>query len=109
MPQLSLDIPHELSPAEAARRLKEKFDAARAEYRDRISDFREEWQEGTFSFAFKALGMAISGTVGVEPQQVRLALHLPLAAMLFKGAIEQHICREVSQILAPVDAGGEIG
>ncbi len=107
MPQLSLDIPHELLPAEAARRLKEKVDAARAEHSDRISDFQEEWRDGTLSFAFTALGMAVSGTVGVEPQQVRLAVRLPLAAMLFKSAIEQHIRREMGDLLAPAQADGD--
>ena len=101
MPQLLLDIPHVLSQDEAARRLEERFTAARAEYQDRISDFREERRDHTFSFAFRALGMAVSGTVAVEREWIRLAASLPLAAMLLKGVIEDHIRREVGSLLAP--------
>ncbi len=100
MPQLSLDIPHVLGLDEAARRLKEKFAAAHAEYQDRVSDFREEWRDHTFSFAFRVLGMAVSGTVAVEQERIRLAANLPLAAMFLQGVIEDHIRREVDSMLA---------
>jgi hypothetical protein len=100
MPQLSLDIPHVLSQDEAARRLKEKFAAAHAEHQGRLSDFRQQWQDHTFSFSFQALGMAVSGTVAVEKERVRLAAKLPLAAMFFKGAIESRIRHEVGGLLA---------
>jgi hypothetical protein len=99
MPQLSMDIPHALERDEAARRLREKFAAVRAEHQDRLSQFREEWHDHTFSFAFHALGMAVSGTVAVEPSRVRLDAHLPLAAMFFKGAIEDRIRQEVGNLL----------
>ena len=99
MPQLSVDIPHELTPGEAARRLEEKFAAARAEYQDRVSDLEQKWSDNIFSFAFRVLGMAISGTIAVEPQFVRLAANLPLAAMLFRGTIEEHIRREMGDLL----------
>jgi len=99
MPQLSLDIPHLLGQDEAARRLKEKFAAAHAEYRDRVSDFKEQWCDHTFSYAFKVLGMAVSGTIAVEEKRVRMATDLPLAAMFFKGAIEDRIRQEVGALL----------
>ena len=47
-------------------------------------------RDHTFSFAFRTLGMAVSGTVAVEPTRVRLAAALPLAAAFFKGTIEEH-------------------
>jgi hypothetical protein len=105
MPKLSIDVPHVLSQDEAAQRLKDKFAAVRAEYESQVSEFREEWLDHTFSFAFRALGMAVSGTVAVEPKQVRLAASLPLAAMLFKSAIEERIRQEVGVLLAPADSG----
>lgn len=100
MPQLSLDIPHTLSQDEAARRLKERFATAQAEYQERLSDFREEWQDHTFSFGFKVLGMAVSGAVVVEPEKICLAAELPMAASLFKGAIEDRIRQEVDAMLS---------
>jgi hypothetical protein len=99
MPQLSLDIPHVLSPDEAVQRLKEKFAAARTEYQNNVSEFKEQWRDHTFSYAFKVLGMAVSGTIAVEQTRVRLATDLPLAAMFFKAAIEDRIRQEVGALL----------
>ena len=101
MPQLSLDIPHLLGQDEAVHRLKEKFAAAHAEYRDRVSDFKEQWRDHTFSYGFKVLGMAVSGTIAVEEKMVRLATELPMAAMFFKAAIEARIHQEVGALLGP--------
>jgi hypothetical protein len=100
MPQLKLDIPHALDPDEAARRLKQKSAAMLAEHKDRLTGFREEWLDHTGSFAFRALGMDVSATVAVEPQRIRLAASLPLAAMIFKSVIEQRIRQEVGSLLA---------
>ncbi|MEN6405546.1 MAG: polyhydroxyalkanoic acid system family protein [Thermoguttaceae bacterium] len=99
MPKLSLDVPHALGQEEALRRLKSHFAAALTRYGDRISDYRDQWEDHTFSFGFKTLGMAVSGTVAVEPECVRLAASLPLAALLVKGAIEEQLRREMDQLL----------
>jgi len=107
MPKLYIDIPHVLGQDEAMRRLKTKFAAAKAEHQDRVSDYKDEWQDHVFSFGFKALGMAVSGTVAVEPKQIKLAAQLPLAAMLMKSTIEEHIRREVDALLSPHVAAGE--
>jgi hypothetical protein len=103
MPQLNLDIPHTLDPDDAMQRIKKNIVAARTIHHDRLSEFREEWRDHTLSFAFKALGFAVSGTVAIERECVRLAAALPLSLMFFKGAIEDRIRREVDGILAPAD------
>lgn len=104
MPKLSLEVPHALTRDEVVKRLKAKFAAVRSQYEGQVQGLREEWLDHTFSFGFKAMGMAVSGTVAVEPQKVSLAADLPFAAMLFKGTIEQRIRQEVGQLLAvPAD------
>jgi hypothetical protein len=99
MPHLSLKIPQSLGQDEATQRLKDKFAAALAEHRDRVSDFQEQWQDHTVSFSFRTMGAKIGGTLAVEPERVDLYLHLPLAAMLFRGAIEDRIRQEVADLL----------
>jgi hypothetical protein len=101
MPRLTFAMPHSLGSDEARRRLKDKLAAALAEHKDRLSDFREQWQEHTLTFGFRALGIAVGGTVAVEPAQVTVDAELPFAAMLFKGAIEQRLRQEVGTLLAP--------
>lgn len=100
MPKLSIEVPHLLGQSVAAQRLKDKFAAVRAEYQSQVKGLREEWLDHTFSFAFQTMGMAISGTVAVEAEKIRLAADLPFAAMLFKGTIEERIRQEVGRLLA---------
>jgi hypothetical protein len=100
MPQLTLEVPHNLGRDEATRRLKEKFDFARETFKGQVSDLHEEWKDQTLTFGFKAVGMAVSGTVAVEDALVRLTAELPWAAMLAKGMIEQRARQELGQVLA---------
>jgi hypothetical protein len=107
MPRLTVEVPHALGLEEATQRLKTRFAAARAEHQDRVSNFREEWSDHTFSFAFQAMGMGVSGAVAVAAEKVKLHVDLPLAATFFKGAIEDRLRREVGELLAArTGAGG---
>lgn len=100
MPRIILEVSHSLGLDEATQRLKDKFAAARAEHQHSVSNLSEEWRDHTFSFAFKAMGMAVRGSVAVEHSRVKLNAELPFAATFFKSAIEQRIRQEVDMILA---------
>jgi len=106
MPRITLEVPHSLGLDEAMRRLKDKFAAARAEHQGNVSNLREEWRDHIFSFAFQAMGMGVSGTVAVGPDQVKVHAELPFAAAFFKGAIEQRLRQEVGVLLASEKAPG---
>ncbi|MGB7737151.1 MAG: polyhydroxyalkanoic acid system family protein [Thermoguttaceae bacterium] len=99
MPRITFEMPHSLGLEEATRRLKEKLAAALAEHQSRVSNLREEWRDHTLSFALKAMGMGVSGTVAVAPDQVKVDAELPIAAAFFKGAIEQRLRQEVGTLL----------
>jgi hypothetical protein len=100
MPRLALETPHAIGQDEAMRRLKKKFAAVRAMHGDRVNNLREEWQDHTLAFGFQAMGMSVSGTVAVESDRVKLDASLPLAAMMFKGMIEQQIRKEMDGLLS---------
>ncbi|MCE5268378.1 MAG: polyhydroxyalkanoic acid system family protein [Planctomycetaceae bacterium] len=100
MPKLKLDVPHTLDQEEATRRLKDKFAAAKAQYHDQVQGLQDQWNDHTFSFSLHAMGMSVSGTVAVQPRNIRLEVALPLAAMLFKRAIEDRVRQEVDGLLA---------
>jgi hypothetical protein len=99
MPQITMNTAHSLGREEAARRLKEKFGAVRSKYGAHVNNLQEKWTDHTFSFGFKAMGMGVTGTVHVEDASVKLNADIPLAAMLFKGTIEQQIRQELSGLL----------
>ena len=106
MPRITLEVPHSLGLEEAMRRLKDKFAAAKAEHHGHVSQLREEWRDHTLSFALQAMGMGVSGTVAVGPDQVKVDADLPFAAAFFKGAIEQRLRQEVGVLLASEKAPG---
>ncbi len=99
MPRINFEVPHSLGLDEATRRLKEKLAAALTQYQSHVSDLREQWNDHTLSFALKAMGMGVSGTVAVEPEQVKVAADLPIAAAFFKGVIEQRLRQEIGALL----------
>ena len=100
MPRVTVETPHALGQEEAVRRLKEKSGIVKDAYEDQVNDLHEEWNGDTLSFGFKVMGMKVSGTVEAAAEQVRLAAELPLAAMMFKGKIEQRIREELEALLA---------
>ncbi|MBN1393786.1 MAG: polyhydroxyalkanoic acid system family protein [Pirellulales bacterium] len=83
------------------RRLKDKFNAARAEHQHQVNDFHDEWKDNKFFFAFKVMGMAVGGSVAVEPERIALDAKIPLAAMLMKRAIEERLRQELAVLLEP--------
>jgi hypothetical protein len=100
MPQLSVEVPHALGQQEAARRLKEKIGSAREMFGEQVTNLQEQWDEDVFRFAFDVVGMSVAGTMAVEPQMVKVAASLPLAAIIFRGTIEQRLRDEIGVALA---------
>lgn len=100
MPQLSVDVPHQLDQSEAKRRLIEKIADARATAGTQVTDLEENWNDNEASFAFQVVGMKVAGTMAVEPDQVRVKADLPFAAIMFRGMIEQRVRQEIGDALA---------
>ena len=95
-----METPHSLEQEEAARRLKEKFASVREAYGDQVTDLQDCWDGNTLSFAFRIMGMKISGTVEVAPAVIRMAAKIPLAAMMFRGQVESRVQEELAALLA---------
>jgi hypothetical protein len=100
MPSISVAVPHTLGQEEAASRLKQGFGSIRQTYEQHVSDLEETWDGSVLSYSFKTFGFTIKGTVAVEPSEVKLYSSLPLAAVMFKGTIEQQIRDQMTKLLA---------
>ena len=100
MPHVRMETSHTLGQEEAARRLREKFDAVRGTFGGQVNDLHEVWCEHTLSFGFRAMGMKIAGTVEVKEAHVKLDAQVPLAAVMFKGMIETRIRQELGNLLS---------
>ncbi len=99
MPKLSLSVPHNLGAEETARRLKERFEAVKAEHGRQIKDLQEHWDGPTLRCRFHVLGMPVESEVTAEPAAVRVDAQLPMGVILFKGLIEARVRQELVKLL----------
>jgi hypothetical protein len=100
MPELAVAVPHELGQEEATRRLKESSSFLKGNFSGQFSDLEEEWDGDMVSFAFKAFGIKVRGSLVSEASEVTMNLTLPLMAMMFKGKIEEEIKQHLGKLLA---------
>jgi len=100
MPKLSVSVAHTLSQEEATRRLQDHFQEAFQKFQEHIQNYEQEWENNRLQFRFTTFGFGIQGNVNSEPSEVRVQADLPLAAMMFKGMIEQQIREELTRALA---------
>jgi hypothetical protein len=100
MPSISVAVAHTLGQEEASSRLKHGFGSIRQTYEQHVSDLEEAWDGHVLTYSFKTFGFTIKGTVAVEPSEVKLHSSLPLAAVMFKGTIEQQIRDQMTKLLA---------
>ncbi len=100
MPRFATNMPHTLGQEEAIRRIRERFHAMAETYQGQIQGLRQEWDGSAMTFAFRAMGVSVAGTVAVETAEVKVVTELPLMAVMFKGAIETQLREELKKILA---------
>lgn len=100
MPRFNMAVEHKLGQEEAVRRLKERGEFVERAMGEQVGDLKQQWEGNRLSFGFTAMGMRIEGTAQVEESRVELNTQLPLMAMMFKGAIEQRVRKELGDVLA---------
>lgn len=100
MPTVNIAVPHDLGQEEATRRLQAQFHHVKDRFGDQVSDLEEEWEPHGLRFSFRVFGQKISGSVASEPSKVQVDAQLPMAAMMFKGTVEQQIREEVAKMLS---------
>ena len=101
MPGMSIVVPHALTQNEALTRIKDLLATVKTDYGDKVTDLTESWSGNRADFAFKAMGMGVSGNLVVTSSQIELKGNLPFAALPFKGRIEETIRSRATQLLAP--------
>ena len=100
MPSLKLNHPHQLGQAEAVSRMHHLLARVKEKYQDQVSDLKESWNDNSLTFSFSTYGFKISGDVAVLPSEVRLDGQIPIAALVFKGRIENAIRDQLAKELA---------
>ena len=87
LPKFNVVVDHKLEREHAVAKLRGFSESIREQSPVELSDVEESWdQEGNLQFAFKALGLAISGTLQTDDDQIVVTGNMPLAAAMFRGA-----------------------
>ena len=100
MAALNLSVPHNLGQAEAQVRLERLLDNIRRQHAAELNDVRGGWTENVLEIELDIRGIGISGRMIVEETRIHVSGPLPLAALFFRGRIEQTIREEIERALA---------
>lgn len=100
MAKFNVVVPHSIARDQAVERLRGFSEKIKSDLPGEVGEVEEAWDAaGNLSFAFKAMGMKISGTMVTCTQQVTVAGQLPFAALPFRGAIEKQIAEKVKEAI----------
>ena len=99
MPSINIAVPHTHGQQGAFDRLHGFMAKMKEQYKDNVSDLQESWQGNRLDYSFKTFGLKVRGAVEVQEQQVVVNADLPLAAIMFKGKIEQEIRGTLEKVL----------
>jgi putative polyhydroxyalkanoate system protein len=106
MSEMTATIPHQLTRAEAKRRLQEKLDALRREHGSALANLHETWTGDNMAFAVNTMGQSITGQLRVDDQAVHVTVDLPVLLRLLGQTIKSKIEQQARALLeAPAPRG----
>jgi len=95
---VTVTIPHELGRAEARRRIEAGFDDL-SRHLGGLGGVSKTWDGDRLSFAFAAMGQAISGSVDVADRGIRLEVLLPSLLAMMAGKLKGRLQKEGQLLL----------
>ena len=84
----------------AVDRLKGLLDGLKTKYQEVASDVQGTWTGNVLDFSLKVMGFSITGKVTVLDRLATVEGQIPLAAVMFRGRIEESIKHEMQKELA---------
>jgi hypothetical protein len=100
MPGFATTIQHTLGQDEATARLVDFVEEVRDRFRGQITRAEGAWNGNVLDFTLTALGITVQGKLTVDEGVARVEGRLPLAALPFRGRIEQSIAAELATALS---------
>jgi hypothetical protein len=91
MPDLTASVPHQLTRAEAKRRIQERIGAVRQQHAALVTNLQETWTGDRLEFSLTAMGQAVSGHLTVDDQAVHLTVALPWLLRMLVGTLKSQI------------------
>ncbi|MEQ8787903.1 MAG: polyhydroxyalkanoic acid system family protein [Pirellulaceae bacterium] len=100
MPSMNVEVSHSMGKEAAMERLKSLMEKIQNRYKDQVKDIQQSWDGDTLNYSFKTFGLTISGSMLVEEDKVTVDGKIPIAAMAFRGQIENSIRDELQKQLS---------
>ena len=94
-----VSIPHELGQAEARRRIDEGVTQLTDQI-GAVGEVQKSWRGDVLHFSLYAIGQTVSGTIAVEPREVRLEVILPGIFAMIAGKVKGRLRTEGRLLLA---------
>jgi putative polyhydroxyalkanoate system protein len=91
MPNFTMSIPHQLTRAEAKRRIQEGITQAQQHYGSVIGPVEQRWNGDTLDVTAGPLGQRVSGQIFVEDNVVRVEVALPWMLAMLAGTVRHHL------------------
>lgn len=98
MPKIELQHRTSLSVSEIKEKAEKLINDTLEEFKDKISDARQEWRENTLVFSFRVMGLSVSGQAIVCDNLITVEVELPFAAGLFKGKIRDKFNEKAKEL-----------
>jgi putative polyhydroxyalkanoate system protein len=99
MPNLTVSIPHQLSRAEAKRRIQEQIAHVQQQYGGMVGPVEQAWEGDTLDLTLSAAGQTVAGRLMVEDQAVRVEVALPWMLSLLAGKVQQQVEEQGRRLL----------
>jgi putative polyhydroxyalkanoate system protein len=96
---LTMSIPHQLTRAEAKRRLQEEIAKVQQQYGGMLGPLEQRWEGDTLHFGVHTAGQAITGQLFVEDKVVRLDVVLPWMLAVLAAPVKNLIERQGQNLL----------
>jgi hypothetical protein len=97
MPSVRIAVPHGGDADAAVEKVRGVLERAVEEFQGR--DLQSEWTGRSATLKFTSLGFQIGAKVDVDATQVIVEIDLPMAAMMFKGRVEDFLKKNLIEVL----------
>jgi putative polyhydroxyalkanoate system protein len=94
-----MSIPHQLTRAEAKRRVHEQVETLKRQYGGVMGHVQDTWTGDTMAFTLTVSGVTVSGHVYVEDHVVRLDVPLPWRLSMLVGGVKAQIEQQGRKLL----------
>ncbi|HZU35521.1 MAG TPA: polyhydroxyalkanoic acid system family protein [Gemmataceae bacterium] len=99
MPDITVTIPHQLSRADAKRRIQEGLGQSRQQFGHLIGPIEEHWEGDKVDLKITAAGQVLTGRATVSDQDVRVTIAVPWMLSMLAGTIRRSIEQQGRQLL----------